>query len=69
MDVIQYIGSIGGIAGVLAFCMFLVYRQDRKYTEERLTKLLEEDQTTRADNTKVLSELITWLRARNGSSN
>jgi len=46
----------------------LVYRQDRKYTEERLTKLLEEDQTTRADNTKVLSELITWLRARNGSS-
>ena len=46
MDVIQYIGSIGGIAGVLAFCMFLVYRQDRKYTEERLTKLLEEDVQT-----------------------
>ncbi|MCJ7828253.1 MAG: hypothetical protein MUP81_00735 [Dehalococcoidia bacterium] len=68
MDLIQYIGSIGGITGVLAFIMFMIYRQDRKYTEERLTKLLDQDQSTREDNTKVLSELITWLKRKNGNS-
>jgi hypothetical protein len=67
MDLIQYIGSIGGITGVLAFVMFMIYRQDRKYTEERLTRLLEIDQKTREDNTRVLSELITWLKRKNGN--
>jgi len=67
MDLIQYIGSIGGITGVLAFAMFMIYRQDRKCTEDRLTKLLDMDQQTREDNTKVLSELITWLRRKNGN--
>jgi hypothetical protein len=80
MDLIQYIGSIGGIAGVLAFFIFLTYRylvaqmrQDRKYMEDRLTGIIKdynEDAHSRTDamvkNTQILTELIIWLKARNG---
>lgn len=71
-----------GIAGVFAICMFLVYRRvcnqmrdDRKYTEDRLTGVIEnyhedsrEHTEAKVKNTQVLSELITWLKARNGKS-
>jgi len=77
MGMIEYIGSIGGITGVLAFCIFLIYRQDkksaedrlredRKLMEDRLTHVLDEYNVAFRENTKVLSELYTWLRHKNG---
>lgn len=72
--IIQYIGSIGGIAGVLAFLIFLAYRSnvaqtrlDRKFMEDRLTKIIESDQVGRERNTQVLTELITYLKMKNGN--
>lgn len=74
MDLLQYIGSVGGIAGVLAFLIFMAYRylvhqmrEDRKYMEDRLTKIIDAYNEAASDNTRVLTELITWLRAKNGS--
>ena len=80
MEFLQSIGTIGGIGGVLAVMMFFVYRQtnrqmrdDRKYTEDRMMKLTDdynerqqETNKSRDDNTKILSELYTYLRAKNG---
>ncbi|KKM06079.1 hypothetical protein LCGC14_1747650 [marine sediment metagenome] len=72
-SLIQYIGSIGGIGGVFGMVMFLVYRQtskqnreDRKFAEDRLTKILDDYNETTTNNTKVLAELYTYLKARNG---
>lgn len=74
MDILQYIGSIGGIAGILAFLIFLAYkhlvtqmREDRKYTEDRLSKVLDAYNTITSENTKILFELKTWLQAKNGN--
>jgi len=74
MTILEYIGSIGGVGGVLAFLMFMAYRylvrqmrEDRKYMEDRLTQIIEAYNATTSDNTKVLTELITWLKAKNGS--
>ena len=80
MNIIEYIGSIGGIAGVLAVLMFLAYRylvnqmrEDRKFMEDRLTGILrdsnDEKKATReamVKHTQVLTELNTWLKAKNG---
>jgi hypothetical protein len=77
MDILQYIGGIGGIAGVLAFVIFCMYRQDRKssadqlredrkFMEDRLTKLLDADQISREANTKALTELTTLISRLNG---
>jgi len=73
MDALQYIGSIGGIGGVFGLIMFMVYRQtvkqvreDRKYMEDRLTGVLSDYNASVNDNTKVLTELIVWLKAKNG---
>ena len=75
MDILQYIGSLGGISGVLAFLIFLTYRylvnqmrEDRKFMEDRLDKIIKAYDTTACENTKVLSELITYLRLKNGRS-
>jgi hypothetical protein len=76
MDILQYVGSIGGIAGVLSFIIFCMYRQDRKsaadqlredrkFMEDRLTKLLEADQISREANTKALTELTTLISRLN----
>jgi hypothetical protein len=85
MDWIQYIGSIGGITGVLAFAMFLIYRTDHKTAEANLTELVRSTAKEQAElvkayndnckqqtaamveNTKVQTELITWLQRKNGS--
>lgn len=73
MDILQYVGSIGGIAGVLAFLIFLAFkytvgqmREDRKFMEDRLTKIIEADQQSRERHTQVMTELIVWLKAKNG---
>jgi len=77
MDIIEYIGSIGGIAGVLAFVIFLIYRQDkkssedqvrsdRKFMEDRLTRVIDDYNQTSKESTAILNELYTWLKAKNG---
>ena len=81
MDLIQTLAGIGGIGGVLAYLIFLAYkylvrqmREDRKYMEDRLTGIIAEyNSTCRANqkasnkSTRVMTELITWLKAKNGS--
>ena len=80
MSMLQYIGSIGGIAGVLAILIFWAYRhmviqmlEDRKYMEDRLTLILHDyneicrlSNVAYNDHTKVMTELIIWLRTKNG---
>ena len=73
MSIIEYIGSIGGIAGVLAVLMFLAYRylvnqmrDDRKFMEDRLTKILDDYNEAQRATREVLTELIVWLKAKNG---
>ena len=77
MDILQFIGSIGGIAGVLAFIILMMYRQDRKesseqlredrkFMEDRLSMIIDSYNKTATANTEVLFELVTWLKAKNG---
>ncbi len=80
MSIIEYIGSIGGVGGVLASLMFLAYRylvrqmrEDRKYMENRLTMVIREyNRECRASrkvaikHSSVLTELITYLKMKNG---
>ena len=66
IDMLQIIGSIGGVGAVFGIVIFLMYRQDRKSSEKRLSHLLEQDQLTRAENTKALTELTTLLFRMNG---
>ena len=81
MEMLEYIGSIGGIAGVLAILMFSLMkhligqmRDDRKFMEDRLTGVIRDynevcraNQEALVKHTQILTELITWLRAKNGS--
>ena len=74
MSLVEYIGSIGGITGVLAFLLYMLVRhlitqmrEDRKFMEDRLTTIIEADQQSRERHTIVLTELITWLKAKNRS--
>ncbi len=55
-----------GVGGVLGLIMFFCYRTDRKASESRLTGLLEKDQESRQENTKVLSQLVTLIERLNG---
>lgn len=80
MGFLEWIASIGGVGAVFAVIMFFVYRQtikqqreDRKYIEDRMMRLtddynerMQETNKSRDDNTKVLTGLITWLKAKNG---
>lgn len=77
IDLLQVIASIGGVGAVFGIVAFLFYRwdrrssatqmrEDRMFMEDRLTKLLEQDQATRRENTKALTELVTWLVRKNG---
>jgi len=73
---LEYLGGLG-VGCVLALVIFFMYRreskdheeqmrEDRKYMEDRLTQLLTNDQQSREENTKALTELNTYLRIRNG---
>lgn len=80
MSWIEYIGSIGGVGAVIAVLMFFAYRalisqmrEDRRFMEDRLTGIIKsyhetcENQTQAVlEFTQVLTELKTWLKARNG---
>lgn len=71
---LQWVGSIGGVGAVFGILMFFLLRetsrtarQDRKYMEDRLTGVLAEYNKVILENTKVLSEVFTWLKAKNGN--
>ena len=77
IDLMQLAAQIGGVGGLLSVIILLMYWLDRRHTEkrindvhkahsERLEHLLEQDQETREDNTKALTELITYLKLKNG---
>jgi len=79
IDVLQIVASIGGVGAVFGIVVFFLYRydrrssenklrEDRKFMEDRLTKLLEDDQQSREENTRVLSELRILIEHLNGKS-
>lgn len=81
LSIIQYMGSVGGVTGILAIVVFFMYKQmvnqmreDRKFMEDRLTGIINDynnvcrgNQDALVKHTQVQSELITWLKAKNGS--
>jgi len=69
--------ATGGPVAILAFFIFWMYRKDRnntesmwreskKFTEDRLNELIGKDQDTREKNTKALTQLTVLLRKMNG---
>ena len=63
----------GGPVAVLAFCIFLMYVRDRKDTEknwrhltEDLVRCRDDENKSREEHTKALTELTTVLRTMNG---
>ncbi len=69
-ELVAFLIENGGVAAVLA--TFVIYlarqmRQDRKFMEDRLTKIIEADQKSREASTKVTTELIAYLKTKNGS--
>ena len=78
MELLQIAGSLG-VGAFLGLIIFLMYRQDRKASEkrhleawraseERFSKLIEQDQESRRENTKALTELVTLLLRMNGKN-
>jgi len=76
IDILNLIGSLG-VGAFLALIIFFMYRrdrnetlrkqrEDRKFMEDRLTKLLEDDQQSREANTRTLTELTTLISRLNG---
>lgn len=77
LQIIEWVGGIGGVGAIFGMVMFFMYRIDRKCSEEnlakmseaheeRLTELLRADQETRRRNTEVLMELATLIKTMNG---
>jgi len=78
IDLINLVSSLG-VGALLALIIFFMYRWDRKatekmwreskkFTEDRLTDLIEKDQESRQENTRVLSELRILIERLNGKS-
>lgn len=79
-ELIKYIIEVGGIGVIFGVLMWLLLkeiikqgRQDRVFMEDRLTTIIEEynqkcdrDHQTQQEFMKVLTELNTWLRMKNG---
>ena len=63
-----------GLGAVFAGIMFAIYRQlvkqmreDRKFMEDRQQNTINDYNKAITENTKILNELYTWLKGRNGS--
>lgn len=65
-EFVKQLIELGGVV-ILAVIIFFMYRRDRLSGEKRLSSLLKEDQATREKHTRVLTELITYLKNKNGS--
>ncbi len=68
------LARIGGIGAVFALIVFFVLlkvlkimREDRKYMEDRMQSNIENYNDTVKKSTEASTELITWLKARNGN--
>ena len=66
-SVIQGILSLG-VGGVLAIVIFIMYRRDKKTSEERLAGLLDRVFDTWERHTEVLTELTVLIKRLNGKS-
>ena len=81
IEYIGSIGGVGGVLAFLIFLAYRYLvrqmrddrmtsqdqiREDRKFMEDRLTKLIGAYNRTTTRNTRVLAELTTWLVAKNG---
>lgn len=65
--------SVGGPVAILAAIIFVMYRRDRKDTEKRWSDMVDDlidcrnkENETREKHTSALTELITWLKTKNG---
>ena len=76
LSVLNALASLG-VGAVFGGVMFYVYRadqkknseqlrEDRRYTEDRMTIILENYNKTTEGNSKALTELIVLLHALNG---
>ena len=65
MEILQQAGSLG-VGAFLGALIFIMYSREKRSGEKRLTKLLEEDQDSRRENTKVLTQLVTLIERLNG---
>ena len=65
VEILQSAGSLG-VGAFLGALIFIMYRLDRKASEKRLTKLLEEDQETRREHTRAIAVLTTLVERLNG---
>lgn len=75
-ELLEVAGGLG-VGALLGVIIFLMYRQDRKASEkryleawqkseERLTMLIDRDQETREESTKIQAELRTLIEKVNG---
>ncbi len=76
LGILETAGGLG-VGAFLAVIIFLMYRRDRnatekmwreskKFTEDRLTELIEKDQEGRERNTKAVTELVILISRLNG---
>ena len=66
-DIIQGILSLG-VGGVLAIIIFVMYRRDKNATELRLSDLINREIVTREKFTETITELLIFLKLKNGGS-
>ena len=75
--ILELAASVGGIGGLMAVLCIYIYRRDRKETlgqmrqdrifmEDRLSKVIESYNSTVTANTTITTELVVWLKSRNG---
>ena len=71
---LQWIGSIGGVGAVFGLLMFFLVRentrtmrQDRMYMEDRLSGVIDGYNKATQESTKILAELFTYLKMKNGN--
>ncbi len=74
IDFLQWIAAVGGVGAVFAVLMFFILmrvfrlmREDRKYMEDRMSQQIEDYNKVTQENIKIQAEVLTWLKAKNGS--
>ena len=65
-ELIKQSAELGAVF-VLALIIFIMSLKLSEKREKRMEQLLKADQETRSQHTKVLTELIVYLKNKNGS--
>ena len=60
-DILTLLTGLGAGGGVFGMTIFFIYRQEKRATEKRLTKIIEEYTEVLQGNTKAMTELTTYL--------